>query len=214
MKNREKRFVALLISIALVLACMPIANAANLGTLTYWYANYTEDSTTEIGRWLANSITIRATKINSNANFSFLTAIDHGVTQWKNTLGKTITSSSTVTSGDIEWYGGTLAEIKAYTGYTLPDDVAGKTRYYYKSTEGTWTYQNSTKTGYLFSFIYCYTVDNGYTANQYKNVSTHELGHALGWIGHSTSSSDVMYPTMSSITQLTTRDKNHLSQVY
>ena len=57
-------------------------------------------------------------------------------------------------------------------------------------------------------------IDKGYTLNQTKKTCTHELGHALGWIGHSGTSSDIMYQSGSSITSLTYRDIQHLSQVY
>lgn len=57
-------------------------------------------------------------------------------------------------------------------------------------------------------------IDKEYTLNQTKKTCTHELGHALGWIGHSGTSSDIMYQSGSSITSLTYRDIQHLSQVY
>lgn len=42
----------------------------------------------------------------------------------------------------------------------------------------------------------------------------HEVGHSLGWFGHSTLSSDIMYSYSTENITLTTRDKNHLVQVY
>lgn len=59
-----------------------------------------------------------------------------------------------------------------------------------------------------------YIKDNSRTLNEYKKTATHELGHSLGWKGHSSNSNDIMYGTASSVTNLTSRDSNHLSQVY
>lgn len=52
-----------------------------------------------------------------------------------------------------------------------------------------------------------------FTAKQYRTMFTHELGHALGYLGHSTSRSDLMHSSGSTDT-LTTRDKRHLGQNY
>ena len=57
-------------------------------------------------------------------------------------------------------------------------------------------------------------IDKDRTTDQYKKTCTHELGHALGWAGHSSNTSDIMYSAGSSVTSLTSRDKNHLSQDY
>lgn len=46
------------------------------------------------------------------------------------------------------------------------------------------------------------------------NVGIHELGHSMGWHGHSTNSSDVMYTYTNDVKTLTSRYKNHLAQVY
>ncbi|WP_139902880.1 matrixin family metalloprotease [Clostridium thermarum] len=57
-------------------------------------------------------------------------------------------------------------------------------------------------------------VEQSRTLNGYKKTATHELGHALGWRGHSSSTTDIMYESASTITELTTRDKEHLMQIY
>ena len=82
--------------------------------------------------------------------------------------------------------------------------------------EGTWYLYplEVTKTGYRqVSALGC-IVDNNRTSAEYIKTALHELGHAVGWNGHSANTSDVMYGYGSSVTVLTNRDKNHLSQVY
>ena len=86
----------------------------------------------------------------------------------------------------------------------------------------TWDYNDGSTIiyGNLISSSVCLIVDHGETLEQQaleqklKNTVTHEMGHALGWIGHSSNSNDVMYSVRSSISVLTSRDITHLEQVY
>lgn len=56
--------------------------------------------------------------------------------------------------------------------------------------------------------------DSNNTLNIYMNAATHELGHALGWMGHSTDKNDVMGAYSFGLYKLSDHDKCHLSQVY
>lgn len=54
------------------------------------------------------------------------------------------------------------------------------------------------------------------TLAKYKNTATHELGHLLGWAGHSSKNTDIMYAQengVTTLTTLTTRDKKHIKQI-
>ncbi|MDZ4835116.1 MAG: matrixin family metalloprotease [Candidatus Melainabacteria bacterium] len=47
-----------------------------------------------------------------------------------------------------------------------------------------------------------------------KNIVTHELGHALGLLGHSTEKSDMMYTVTDENSRISKRDINTLSKLY
>lgn len=115
----------------------------------------------------------------------------------------------------IRYYGGTVAELTAL-GWTVSSYTAGTTELTSISMEGYWYLltDGSSKAGYLYSLIRGYIVDKNKPLAGATNVTLHELGHALGWRGHSAVSSDIMYSLSSSISLLTNRDKDHLSQVY
>ena len=52
------------------------------------------------------------------------------------------------------------------------------------------------------------------TENQYKNTASHEIGHAIGWNGHGSSSNMIMYSSNSSVITLSTNDVLHIAQMY
>ena len=54
----------------------------------------------------------------------------------------------------------------------------------------------------------------GKTENQYKNTASHEIGHAIGWNGHGSSSNMIMYSSNSSVITLSTNDVLHIAQMY
>ena len=65
-------------------------------------------------------------------------------------------------------------------------------------------------------YILLASKSNPRTDMAYSKTATHELGHALGYAGHSTTKGDIMYTSSTSNTTnaLTTRDINHLKQIY
>ena len=59
-----------------------------------------------------------------------------------------------------------------------------------------------------------YRDQDNLTLSMIKCLATHELGHALGYTGHSYEGEDIMYPEIQYAYQLSWYDISHLSQVY
>jgi predicted Zn-dependent protease len=52
------------------------------------------------------------------------------------------------------------------------------------------------------------------SVNMLRNVTVHELGHTLGYYGHSAEQSKTMARTESTIYTLSENERKHLRQVY
>ena len=125
-----------------------------------------------------------------------------------------VTNNGSGTTGNIVVFGGTRAQIYAYNGQTIESDEVGLTvgkmkMYAYLDYNGI-----TKKLNKLSGTQKAYIVDDNRTLNQYKHTATHELGHALGWKGHSPNSADVMYAYSNGIISLTNRDKKQILQFY
>lgn len=193
------------------------AVAASLGTLSYW-----DDAEQNIiYRWGTYSSSIPSdvytSRLNSNVDFYFSTGIIEATNQWNGALNSNMTARGAIppaSGAQIMYYGGTAAQINALNIFNAVGSVTGLTQISY-SDEGTWTYGSSTKTGRKINWTRGYVVDiKGRTANQYINTSIHELGHTVGWGGHASGSSNVMYTYDTSITSLTSIDRRHVKQLY
>lgn len=55
---------------------------------------------------------------------------------------------------------------------------------------------------------------SGLFSDATRNIITHELGHGLGYIGHSPTPTDVMYMYVHSSYTLKTAEKNYIRQIY
>lgn len=204
MKRSKISFVTLLL--ILFTACA--VYAVDLGTLSYWYS---DDS--KIGRWDYTPYLCSWVGDGSISSSKFASYVSHAMGQWDN-AGVPSEGTDDESESDLTVEAGTWDYVKALVP-ELSVGATGATKHS-RVIEGTWIYNGTSKTGYnqrSGTKVYVITID-GRTDDQYKKTTTHEFGHAMGWYGHSSVTGDIMRQGTSSQTTLSTRDKNHLNQIY
>ena len=146
----------------------------------------------------------------------FNAAKTHAINQWSN-AGISLNSLSSFDSyADIIIFGGTLDYLNNTIGLSIGDDADGIT-YFNASQQYVIMYGAITKVGKVFTdTVSVFIIDNTRNCssqNYISSTATHELGHALGWMGHAPSG-NVMYAYSNSVTILQNPDKLHLYQYY
>lgn len=197
------------------------ANSVFKGELPYWYLSPSHDDKT-IGRWITKAPTYKTEKLSDaeDNNFPLYWKAGDSVSQWNDALG----IEATYHSGgnvDIFIHGGTLEEINVLLSKRgikpLSLESNGYTTHE-KYDDATYTYNGKEITGYSLQAAHVYIIykprGENFTQAQYECVILHELGHAFGYIGHSSNPLDVMWYMENGRTTLGIRDINHLKQVY
>lgn len=206
-----KKFIAMIIMIACLSISMIPARAYEVLQCDYW-----RSGSDTVGRWFSVPKVYRI-KYGEDANFKFLESFTHARTQWTG-AGRSSEWVVSESGADIKCYGGTVLEIYENTGKSVDPNLAGLTTYW-SAFECNLDYQGATKKLRRMSGANVYILNRGYGAggnglSKYKNTFTHELGHAFGWIGHSSVNSDVMYTYNSTHITLSDPEKNHLCQIF
>ena len=185
-----------------------------LGTLASWE----NCENRRIGRW-KNNVKVYENDIGAVKNPYFSQACATAYAQWSAALGITITKVNNEADADITIYSGTREEINAVEdiGFTIMWSQAGNSNSDYEDNyEGYYMYNGSPR--FLFEITKAevgVAYESNLTLDDYRSTITHELGHALGYIGHSSSNTDVMYfQTTGSDYTLSNNEIAHLSQVY
>lgn len=210
MKKALKLFTITLLLVTILYPNQSIyALPKRLGDVGYWHAQGSE-----IGRWNTTPRTRHILRGQDGfSNSDFLSYVNHARSQWKN-AGITINNASSESNANLRIYGGTWANL-SFDAPGLKPEYYGLALRTKNSSEGYWYYIGNRYRSFSITEADIFIVyrSNG-TSNQYKNTTTHELGHGLGWYSHATSSGNVMSSAPSSRTQLTLTDKRHLTQIY
>jgi len=225
---------------------------APLGTLSYWH-QWSGDCGT-IGRWgqTTASIPRRIYVIDlSNGTYTRLVAaMQTAVSRWNaalnmpghmsvHVINTTPTTASIPSAAQIHFVIGTLEQLLAARSRVLPNITAaqingldvgfvpgGRVWMGPSNHEGDWIDPNGNRRrGFLMTRAQGYLRAAGWAQSTYDNLATHELGHALGWRGHSNVRwVDIMYrgnlfrhPPNNAISNPSSLSRNeirHLLQVY
>lgn len=201
----------LLVSFAALILIWGITiSAAAAQSVRYWYS----DADTVSYNPYDGSYYIYNFSSDDEFTSVFRNAVSSARSQWNSILPISISETSIYYALN-SVYGGTRSQLLSSfptlsptsTGLTLSYDTGKLTDVTYGgSTKGVYTLQAGNRM--------CVVQMNGRSDKGYENTAIHEMGHLWGWDGHSLNASDVMYPTASEIVTLTSRDKNHLTQIY
>lgn len=204
-----RRFIKNKIMLKIMLLSIAIfpCNYSEAGTLQYWYSD--KDA---IGKFPDNAFIYGNNFSGKTASqFPFESSVSNAISEWSNAGIPCYTGNA---ASNILFYGGTRAQLNQLEYFNYDSGTLGETKYTSKSVSYTALYQGNAKTVYNFAKIntsICYN-SSGNSKN-YKKTALHELGHSLGWMGHS-SGEYVMTQGLKEITSLTQHDKQHLLQVY
>lgn len=208
MKLVLKLLLSLLLS-AVLFSPTQNVNASRKGDIGYWDTNVNY-----IGRWNSTPMTIQFNWGNNGFSDSeFLSYVNHARNQWRN-AGITIGSTTTESNASLKIYGGTYDALW-WEAPGLTTDHYGLAIILQQNYEGYWAYIGNRYNSNNITRADAFVVHrNNRSANQYRSTATHELGHALGWYGHTRTSGNVMSSAPSSRTHLTSIDRRHIRQIY
>jgi len=145
------------------------------------------------------------------ANFLFGTRVFDAQNAWGNALGLTI-GSTTAANAQIRAFGGTRAAIENELEYSFP--WGGLAYPPTRTWAGTITVNGVSRTVQRNSGQARIFVAHHNNANIVRMVTAHEIGHAVGWAGHSPLGHDVMFYSAHQNYTLQARERMHLRQIY
>lgn len=161
-----------------------------LGVLSTWRNN----ESNRVACWPASVKVYQGNVAGGSLSSDVIQACSTAMSQWSLELGVLITRVSTEDAADIVIYGGTREEFigqnkppkNEFAGATTESRLGNPVGYYLYNNSAKILYESEGATTHIYH-------ENGMSLDDYKKVYIHELGHALGYLGHSPVETDVMY---------------------
>lgn len=163
------------------------------------------------------SIIIYKENMYNVSDFAFDDSVNYALEQWEEALGVSFSFTTNKNEADIIIYGGTASQMETMANTTITN-WNGRTNYTsVDSNSYCIVTLNSSKILKCVCKINKTTVYIKYNDEKsLKKTCTHELGHALGYYGHSKTTTELMYKSTDVVStfSLTTAEKQHLKAVY
>jgi len=168
---------------------------------------------------------------NAPAGFNFTTHMNDARSQWSSAVGGMNFVNSPHSNAHILAYGGSRAEIyRIARRYGIESEGwAGVARATWETPVGTIningvrnvyrfnvdarTFQNTSRAVMLVASNPPGLIMSRSSA-EVRKLSLHELGHLMGYVGHSLSENDVMFNTTTTSQQLSQAERTHLRRIY
>jgi predicted Zn-dependent protease len=173
-----------------------------------------------VGVWPENINIHTQTLGTVSSGFQFATRMSESRSDWSGALNVTFGTASSATNAQIRALGGTTAGLEEFRGFWNPN-WAGLAEHPTLTDTGSITISNTIRTvrqssGQSRMFVLeMYTSWGTWETNVTRMVTTHELGHSLGYWGHSTAdSTDVMWFQAHAHFSLNDNERKHLRQIY
>lgn len=180
----------------------------NHTTLDCWYSD-----SNEVAYW-ASSPTLYVDNNYNMPTFYFNSGVNSAKSQWTSALSISM-QSSTQELARIKCYGSTAADLYTRFGVVFDDNCGGLTYTTYVSNSVSTTYWGGNrKTIRQLNRATIYVPYKEISYSDQIDTVVHEFGHALGYLGHSSSKTDVMYYKVQSSYTLKASDISHLAQFY
>lgn len=190
-------------------------NANKLGTLSVWNDVVGDLVLYWPEEFEPEKIYIKNLDVTSNAVIT--SACQYAISIWNNALNLDMEITTNENSADIIIYVGTAQKLEdnnTFVNVVENSILLGQTSCDYGEIEGYYTYGGSKKLVAPMENAYIGIVsDRANTDSKAKWTALHELGHALGYIGHSGNSSDIMYYAYGA-TALSAAEIAHIKQIY